>query len=69
MCHYKGFATVWTAFKTYGYHLPIPIINNSDLYVHRCLEKIKKIHKPSCKYGDQQQYKVILESAMIYTSE
>ena len=35
------------------------------LYEHRCLENIKKLYKYSGKYDDKNQYKAIIEAAMV----
>ena len=42
---------------------------NSAIYEHRCLENIKNLCKSSGKHDDQQQYKAILEAAMVSTTE
>ena len=39
------------------------------MYEHKCLENIKKIYKQSGKCDDQQQFKDILEAAMVSTPE
>ena len=39
--------------------------SNSAMYEHQCLENIKKIYKSTGKCDYQQQYKTILETAMI----
>ena len=37
------------------------------MYEHGCLEYIKKLCKSSGKCDDQQQYKEILETGILYT--
>ena len=44
-------------------------LSNSAIYEHRCLENIKKLYKSSDKFYDQQQYKFILEEAMVLNTE
>ena len=39
------------------------------MYEHRCLENIKKLYKYYGKCEDQQQYKDIIEAAMVPTPE
>ena len=39
------------------------------MYEHRCLENIKKLYKSCGKCGDQQQYKDIVEAAMVSNTE
>ena len=41
--------------------------SNSDLYGHRCLEKIKMFYKYSGKCDNQHQYKAILGVSMVST--
>ena len=43
------------------------LLSNSAIYEHRCLENIKKLYKYDGKCEDQQQYKDIIEAAMVYT--
>ena len=40
-----------------------------NFYKHRRLENIKKLYKTGGKYDDQHQYKDIIESAMVSTTE
>ena len=44
-------------------------LSNSDLYEHICLENIKKSYKSAGKCANKQQYKAILEAAMVSTNE
>ena len=44
-------------------------LSNSALFEHRCLENIKKLYKLAGKCDDQQQFKAILEAAMVSTHE
>ena len=44
-------------------------LSNNALYEHRCLENIKKLYKTASKCEYQQQYKAIIEAAMVSTSE
>ena len=39
------------------------------MHEHRCLENIKKLYKSSVKCDDQNNYKEIIEVAMVYTPE
>ena len=39
------------------------------MYEHRYLENIKKLYKSSGKYDYQQQYKAIIEAAMVSNPE
>ena len=39
------------------------------MYEHRCLENINKLYKYSVKCDDQLQFKEILESSMVSTTE
>ena len=43
------------------------LLSNSAMYEHRCLENIKKLYKSVGKCDEQQEYKTILESAMVFT--
>ena len=45
------------------------LFSNSSVYEHRCLGKIKKLYKNADKYNYQQQYKAIIEAAMVSTNE
>ena len=45
------------------------ILINSAMYEHRCLENINKLYTSSGKCKYQQQYKSILETAMVFTPE
>ena len=42
-------------------------LSNSELYEHRCLERIKKLYKSAGKCDDQQQYKSIIVAAIVST--
>ena len=43
--------------------------SNNYLYEHICLKNIKKLYQSAVKCDDQQQYKAILEAAVVYTPE
>ena len=49
-----------------GIYLPL---SNNTIYEHKCLENIKKLYKQAVKCDNQQQFKDILEAAMVYTPE
>ena len=40
---------------------------DSALYGHRCLKNTKKLYKTAGKCDDQNQYKTIIEAAMVST--
>ena len=44
-------------------------LSNSSLHEHICLENTKILYKYSSKCYDQQNYKAIIESAMVSTPE
>ena len=44
-------------------------LSNSETYGYICLENIKKLYKSAGKCDDQQQYKDIIKSAMVYNPE
>ena len=46
-----------------------PSLSNNTIHEHKCLEKIKKWYKQASKCDNQQQFKVILEAAMVSTPE
>ena len=46
-----------------------PSLSNNAIYEHKYLENIKKLYKQSGKCDDQQQFKDILEAAMVSTPE
>ena len=46
-----------------------PSLRKNAIYEHKCLENIKKIYKQAGKCDDQQQFKDILEAAMVSTLE
>ena len=46
-----------------------PSLSNNAIYEHKCLENIKKLYKQAGKCDDQQQFKDILEAAMVSTPE
>ena len=52
--------------QTIGIH---PSLSNNALYEHKCLENIKKLYKQAGKCDDQQQFKDIIETAMVSTPE
>ena len=39
------------------------------MYLHRCLENIKKLYTSAGKCNDQQQYIAINEAALVYTTQ
>ena len=43
-------------------------LSNNAVYAHKFLENIKKLYKKSGKCDDQQQFKDILEAAMVSTT-
>ena len=45
------------------------LVSNSSLYEDRYLEIIKKLYKSAGKFDNQEQYKAILESSMVSTTE
>ena len=49
---------------TIGIH---PSLRNNDIYEHKCLENIKNIYKQAGNFDNQQQFKDILEAAMVST--
>ena len=52
--------------QTIGIH---PSLSNNAIYEHKCLENIKKLYKQDGKCDDHQQFKDILEAAMVSTPE
>ena len=46
-----------------------PSLSNNAIYEKKCLENIKKLYKQDGKCDGQQQFKDILEAAMVYTPE
>ena len=44
-------------------------LSNNAIYQHKCLENIKKFYKQASKCDNQQQFKDILEAAMVYNPE
>ena len=52
--------------QTIGIH---PSLSKNDIYKHKCLENIKKVYKQAGKCDDQQQFKDVLEAAMVSTPE
>ena len=46
-----------------------PSLRNNALYEHKCIENIKKLYKQAGKCDDQQQFKDIIEAAMVSTTE
>ena len=52
--------------QTIGIHQSL---SNNAIYEHKCLENIKKVYKQAGKCDDQQQFKDILEAAMVSTPE
>ena len=45
------------------------LLNNNALFEHKCLQNINKLYKYSCKCYNQQQFKYILEAALVYITE
>ena len=43
--------------------------SNSALFEHRCIQNINKLYQHAGKCDDQQQFKDIIEYAMVYTPE
>ena len=52
--------------QTIGIH---PSLINNAIYEHECIGKIKRLYKQAGKCDDQQQFKDIIEAAMVYTPE
>ena len=50
--------------QTIGIHL---YLRNNAIYEHKCIENIKILHKQAGKCDNQQQFKDILEAAMVST--
>ena len=46
-----------------------PSLNINAIYEQKCLENIKMLYKLAGKFGDQQQFKYILEADMVSTPE
>ena len=46
-----------------------PSLRNNAIYEHKCLENTEKLYKQAGKCDDQQQIKVVIEAAMVYTPE
>ena len=46
-----------------------PLLSNCEMYKHRYLENIKKLYTSAGKRDDQLQFKAILETSMVSTSE
>ena len=44
-------------------------LRNSALFEHKCIKKINKLYKHAGKYDNQQQFKDMLEFAMVSTPE
>ena len=44
-------------------------LRKKSLYEHKCLQNVKKLDKHDGKCDGQQQFKYILEAAMVYTTE
>ena len=60
--------SVWITKTTYDSFGLNQSLGYSAIYEHRCLENIKKLYKYSGKCDDWQQYKAILEAAMVSTT-
>ena len=52
--------------QTIGIH---PSLSNNAIYEHKCLEKNQRLHKQAYKCDNQQQFKDILEAAIVSTPE
>ena len=46
-----------------------PLLSKNAIYEHKCLENIRRLYKQAGKYDNQQQFKDIIEAAMVYTPE
>ena len=44
-------------------------LSNNAIYEHKCIENIKKLYKQAGKCDDQQQFKYILDAAIVSTPE
>ena len=44
-------------------------LGNSATYKHICMENIKKLYTSAGRFDDKQQYKTIIEAAMLSTTE
>ena len=44
-------------------------LSNNALYEHKCIQNIKKLYKHAVKCDNQQQFKDVLEAAMVSTPE
>ena len=44
-------------------------LSNNALYEHKCIENIKKLYKQAGKCDNQQQFKDIIEAAIVSTPE
>ena len=65
-CAYRYFSiTAAKISRTDHWHSTV--LNKSAIYEHKCLENIKKLYKQPGKCDDQQQFKDILESAIVST--
>ena len=42
-------------------------LDNNTIYEHKCLENIKNVYKQAGKCDNQQQFKDIIEAAMVST--
>ena len=45
------------------------VLSHSAMYEHRYLENIKSLYKYAGKHDNRQQYKAIIEAAMVSTPE
>ena len=46
-----------------------PSLSKNNIYEHKCLENIKKLYKQAGKCDEQQQFKYIVQDAMVSTPE
>ena len=44
-------------------------LSKNTIYEHKCLENIKKLYKHAGKFDDHKQLKVIIEAAMVSSTE
>ena len=51
------------------YHVHTIDIDPYAVYEHKCLENIKEVYKQAVNCDNQQQFKDILKSGMVYTPE
>ena len=44
-------------------------LSDNEFFQHRCLQNINKLYKTAGKCNDQQQYKTMIETALVSTPE